>query len=151
MNTISNSEAKQTIELTPSYKIPLVLIVAALPFVVVQKWVSLAIALLGIFLLIQTLTIRLKFTERALEVYRLEKLLRNFPYHDMIHWKSNSFSIAKVSCRCDGYRIFVMPTARRFYPPSRTVNATSDSHNPNTKKSFKSDHTKNHGQFGDNF
>ena len=87
MNTISNSEAKQTIELTPSYKIPLVLIVAALPFVVVQKWVSLAIALLGIFLLIQTLTIRLKFTERALEVYRLEKLLRNFPYQDWLNWK----------------------------------------------------------------
>ena len=87
MNTISNSEAKQTIELTPSYKIPLVLIVAALPFVVVQKWVSLAIALLGIFLLIQTLTIRLKFTETALEVYRLEKLLRNFPYQDWLNWK----------------------------------------------------------------
>jgi len=87
MNTISNSEAKQTIELTPSYKIPLVLIVAALPFVVVQKWVSLAIALLGIFLLIQTLTIRLKFTETALKVYRLEKLLRNFPYQDWLNWK----------------------------------------------------------------
>jgi len=87
MNTISNSEAKQTIELTPSYKIPLVLIVAALPFVVVQKWVSLAIALLGIFLLIQTLTIRLKFTDTALEVYRLEKLLRNFPYQDWLNWK----------------------------------------------------------------
>ncbi|MCL2924684.1 MAG: DUF3119 family protein [Trichodesmium sp. MAG_R04] len=87
MNTISNSEAKQTIELTPSYKIPLVLIVAALPFVLVQKWVSLAIALLGIFLLIQTLTIRLKFTETALEVYRLEKLLRNFPYKDWLNWK----------------------------------------------------------------
>ena len=87
MNTISNSEAKQTIELTPNYKIPLVLIVAALPFVVVQKWVSLAIALLGIFLLIQTLTIRLKFTDTALEVYRLEKLLRNFPYQDWLNWK----------------------------------------------------------------
>ncbi|MCL2931191.1 MAG: DUF3119 family protein [Trichodesmium sp. MAG_R03] len=87
MTTISTSEAKKTIELTPSYKIPLVLIIAAVPLALVQKWVSLAIAILGIFLLIQTLTIRLKFTETALEVYRSEKLLRNFPYQDWLNWK----------------------------------------------------------------
>ena len=87
MTTISTSEAKQSIELAPSYKIPLVLIIAALPLAFVQKWVSLAIAILGVFLLIQTLTIRLKFTETALEVYRSEKLLRNFPYQDWLNWK----------------------------------------------------------------
>ncbi len=87
MTTISTSEAKQTIELTPSYKIPLVLIIAALPLAFVEKWVSIAIAILGLFLLVQTLTIRLKFTETALEVYRLEKLLRNFPYQDWLNWE----------------------------------------------------------------
>ena len=87
MTTISTSEAKQSIELTPSYKIPLVLIIAALPLAFVQKWVSLAIAILGVFLLIQTLTIRLRFTETALEVYRSEKLLRNFPYQDWLNWE----------------------------------------------------------------
>ena len=87
MTTISTSEAKQSIELAPSYKIPLVLIIAALPLAFVQKWVSLAIAILGVFLLIQTLTIRLRFTETALEVYRLEKLLRNFPYQDWLNWE----------------------------------------------------------------
>ena len=87
MTTISTSEAKQSIELAPSYKIPLVLIIAALPLAFVQKWVSLAIAILGVFLLIQTLTIRLRFTETALEVYRSEKLLRNFPYQDCLNWE----------------------------------------------------------------
>ncbi|NEQ37218.1 MAG: DUF3119 family protein [Okeania sp. SIO3I5] len=87
MTTISTSEAKQTIELAPNYKIPLVLIIAALPLAFVQKWVSLAIAFLGLFLLIQTLTIRLKFTDTALEVYRSEKLLRNFPYEDWLNWE----------------------------------------------------------------
>ena len=87
MTTISTSEAKQSIELAPSYKIPLVLIIAALPLAFVQKWVSLAIAILGVFLLIQTLTIRIRFTETALEVYRLEKLLRNFPYQDWLNWE----------------------------------------------------------------
>ncbi|MCL2937219.1 MAG: DUF3119 family protein [Trichodesmium sp. MAG_R02] len=87
MTTISTSEAKQSIELAPSYKIPLVLIIAALPLAFVQKWVSLAIAILGVFLLIQTLTIRLRFTETALEVYRSDKLLRNFPYQDWLNWE----------------------------------------------------------------
>ena len=87
MTTISPSEAKQSIELAPSYKIPLVLIIAALPLAFVQKWVSLAIAILGVFLLIQTLTIRLRFTETALEVYQSEKLLRNFPYQDWLNWE----------------------------------------------------------------
>lgn len=87
MTTISTSEAKQSIELAPSYKIPLVLIIAALPLAFVQKWVSLAIAILGVFLLIQTLTIRLRFTETALEVYQSEKLLRNFPYQDWLNWE----------------------------------------------------------------
>ncbi|MGD1807288.1 DUF3119 family protein [Dapis sp. BLCC M126] len=87
MTTISTSEAKQTIELTPSYKIPLVLIIAALPLAFLEKWVSIAIAILGLFLLVQTLTIRLKFTETALEVYRSDKLLRNFPYQDWLNWE----------------------------------------------------------------
>ena len=87
MTTISTSEAKKTIELAPSYKIPLVLIITALPLVFLEKWVSIAIAILGLFLLVQTITIRLKFTETALEVYRSEKLLRNFPYQDWLNWE----------------------------------------------------------------
>ena len=87
MTTISTSEAKQSIELAPSYKIPLVLIIAALPLAFVQMWVILAMAILGVFLLIQTLTIRLRFTETALEVYRSDKLLRNFPYQDWLNWE----------------------------------------------------------------
>lgn len=87
MTTISTSEAPQTIELAPSYKIPLVLVISALPLAFVQKWFGLAIAILGLFLLFQTTTIRLKFTDTALEVYRSQKLLRNFPYQDWLNWQ----------------------------------------------------------------
>ena len=87
MTTISTSETKQTIELAPSYKIPLVLIITALPLAFIEKWISIAIAILGLFLFVQTMTIRLKFTEIALEVYRSEKLLRNFPYQDWLNWE----------------------------------------------------------------
>ncbi|MGK7921743.1 MAG: DUF3119 family protein [Trichodesmium sp.] len=87
MTTISTSEIRETIELPPSYKIPLVLIITAMPLAFVQKWVSLAIAVLGLFLLVQTLTIRLKFTDTALEVLRSEKILRTFPYQDWLNWE----------------------------------------------------------------
>lgn len=87
MTATSTSKSPQTIELAPSYKIPLALIIAALPLAFVQKWISLAIALLGLFLLFQTTTIRLKFTDTALEVYRSETLLRHFPYQDWLNWE----------------------------------------------------------------
>ncbi len=66
MTTISTSETSQTIELIPSYKIPLFLLINSLPLAFAQKWVGIAIAILGIFLLFQTATIRLKFTDTAL-------------------------------------------------------------------------------------
>ncbi|MDJ0553933.1 MAG: DUF3119 family protein [Microcoleaceae cyanobacterium MO_207.B10] len=87
MTTTSTSKSSETIELAPSYKIPLVLIVAALPLAFWQKWLGLAIAVLGLFLLFQATTLRLKFTDTALEVYLSEKLLRHFPYQDWLNWE----------------------------------------------------------------
>lgn len=77
----------QTIELSPSYKIPLFLIITAIPLVLVQPWVSLVIALFGLFLLFQAVAIRLQFTETDLDVYRSAKLIRRFPYKEWLNWE----------------------------------------------------------------
>jgi hypothetical protein len=77
----------QTVELKPSYTLPVVLTLASLPLLLVQPWFSLAIALFGLFLLLQAATIRLKFTEVALDVYRSETLIRSFPYQDWQNWQ----------------------------------------------------------------
>ncbi|MGK7916472.1 MAG: DUF3119 family protein [Prochloraceae cyanobacterium] len=82
----SNLEEK-TIELSPSYKLPLVLIIAAVPLFLSIGWLGIAIALLGFFLWFQAATIRLKFTETALDIYRVEKLIRSFPYSDWLYWR----------------------------------------------------------------
>ena len=88
MATLSdNAQSLTTIELAPSYKIPLVLAIAAIPLLWVQIWVGLAIALFGLFLMVQTATIRLRFTESDLDVYRSDKLLRRFPYQDWSNWQ----------------------------------------------------------------
>jgi len=72
----------ETVELKPSFNIPLVLIISAIPLLFVKVWLSLIIGLFGIFLLVQALTLKLRFTADALEIYRLEKLIRNFPYSE---------------------------------------------------------------------
>jgi hypothetical protein len=81
------STSTQTIELAPSYTLPLVLIFGAMPLLLVQIWVAGAIALFGLFLLFQAVTLRLQFTQTALDIYRGETLIRRFPYQDWLNWR----------------------------------------------------------------
>ena len=83
----SSSVSDKTVELAPSYKIPLVLIGLAIPLLLVQPWASLPLALFGLFLLFQTVTIRLQFTPTALDVYRSNQLIRRFPYAQWSNWR----------------------------------------------------------------
>ncbi|KAM3097468.1 DUF3119 family protein [Phormidesmis sp. 146-35] len=77
----------QTVELAPSYNIPIVLVLAAIAIVWVQVWVALAIGLFGLFLMIQAVTLRLKFTPTDLDIFRGDKLIRRFPYRDWQNWE----------------------------------------------------------------
>ena len=79
--------ATETVQLAPSYALPIALLILAVPLFLLQVWVGGAIALFGVFLLIQAVTLRLLFTETALEVYRGEKLIRNFPYQEWLNWR----------------------------------------------------------------
>lgn len=86
-NTPSADRFPDTVELQPSYTIPLTLCAAAIPAAGIQSWVGLAIGGFGLFLSIQTALIKLKFTPTALEVYRGSKLIRTFPYHEWENWE----------------------------------------------------------------
>ena len=89
MTSVQPNDAplENTIELTPSYKLPLGIILVALIIIPLQIWLGVILALLGVFLGFQASTIKLKFTDLALDVYRGEKLLRNFPYSDWLNWE----------------------------------------------------------------
>lgn len=80
---VSSSE---TIELAPNYNIPIVIILLAVPLGLWKLWLGIPLAVFGLFLLAQTMTIRLKFTASTLEVYRSGNLIRSFPYADWINW-----------------------------------------------------------------
>jgi Protein of unknown function (DUF3119) len=83
----STTQLTTTVELAPSYTLPIALVAIAIPLLLVQIWVASAIALFGVFLLFQTATLRLQFTETALDIYRGETLLRRFPYREWQNWQ----------------------------------------------------------------
>ena len=79
--------ASATVELAPSYKIPLALVVLALPLLWINSWVAGLVSLFGLFLVFQTATLRLRFTPTDLDIYRGDSLLRRFPYADWSYWQ----------------------------------------------------------------
>jgi hypothetical protein len=83
----------ETVQLAPSYAIPIALTVAAIPLFFLNAWVGGAIALFALFLLIQTATLRLWFTETALEIYRGESMIRRFPYAEWQNWQIFWFNV----------------------------------------------------------
>lgn len=87
VTTTPSSVTQQTVEIPPSYALSLSLVALSLPLLLVQPWVSLAIGVFGVFLLFQTVTLRLRFTPTDLDVYRGETLIRRFPYQDWQNWQ----------------------------------------------------------------
>lgn len=93
--TTSFVPSTSTIQLTPSYTLPLGLIGVAIGLVVFSTWVGSTIflgiaslqALFGLFLMFQAATLRLQFTQTALEIFRGETIIRFFPYQDWQNWQ----------------------------------------------------------------
>lgn len=76
-----------TVELKPSYNIPVVLVIGAIGLLVVQPLLGLTVALFGLFLMFQAVTLRLVFTATDLDIYRGEKLIRRFPFREWQNWR----------------------------------------------------------------
>lgn len=87
MTTSFTTDSVSIVQLAPSYKLPLVLVIFAVPVLLVQPWVGGIIALFGLFLMFQAATLRLQFTESALDIYRGETLIRRFPYQEWQNWR----------------------------------------------------------------
>ena len=86
----------EVVELSPNFRIPALLLLGAGALLIVSWWVSngialralaLPIAILGLFLTIQTVLIRLQFTNRALNVLRSGKVILTFPYSEWLNWE----------------------------------------------------------------
>ena len=87
MTTSTDTNTTSTIELNPSYKIPLVLILLGILLLRVQLLLGGIITLFGLFLMFQAVTLRLRFSKTDLDIYRGNKLIRRFPYSEWQNWQ----------------------------------------------------------------
>ncbi|RMF63171.1 MAG: DUF3119 family protein [Cyanobacteria bacterium J069] len=86
MNSSPAIAPTDTVQLAPSYRLPAGLLLLALPLVWLQVWVGAAVGLFAVFLGVQAATLRLHFTDAALDIFRGETLIRRFPYQDWQNW-----------------------------------------------------------------
>ena len=89
MNSSSNKETSDEVVLKPMYRLPLLIILIGLIILLIPavKWLAITISIFGLFLLIQSLTLKLKFTSKDLIVLQLDKEIRCFPYDQLIAWR----------------------------------------------------------------
>ncbi|MEY3331740.1 MAG: hypothetical protein RLZZ176_40 [Cyanobacteriota bacterium] len=87
MNSSLTPNTISTVELKPSYNIPVFLVLGAIPILLIQPWLGGILAVLGLFLMLQAVILRFKFTATAFDLYRGEKLIRRFPYQEWQNWR----------------------------------------------------------------
>lgn len=89
----SSPESIETMTLAPRFGVPagvVLLGLAALGLLPLWSgalWLALVVSLFGLFLLLQTLLLRLEFSGEALLVWRQQSLLRRFPYAEWLGWR----------------------------------------------------------------
>ena len=87
--TSENPLDQDSVILSPSYRLPIFIIFIGLLFLITpfQPWPTITISSFGFFLLLQSFTLKLKFTKDDLIVIQLGNELRRFPFKKWIAWR----------------------------------------------------------------
>ena len=87
-NTEKNLDQNSVI-LSPSYRLPIIIILSGILFFLtpIHPWPTILISSFGFFLLLQSFTLKLKFTKEDLIVMQLGRELRRFPFENWIAWR----------------------------------------------------------------
>ena len=87
--TSENSINKDVVILSPSFRLPFFIILIGLLFLItpLHPWPTIIISSFGFFLLLQSFTLKLKFTKDDLIVMQLGNELRRFPFKNWIAWR----------------------------------------------------------------
>ena len=78
-----------SVTLSPDARLPLLVVafgLALLPLPL-TPWPTAVVVLFGLFLMLQTASLRLEFEERALIVWQNGRELRRFPYDQWLTWR----------------------------------------------------------------
>ena len=84
-----NSLDNESVILPASYRLPIFIIFIGLLFLITpfNPWATIIISSFGFFLLLQSFTLKLKFTKDDLIVMQLGNELRRFPFKKWIAWR----------------------------------------------------------------
>ena len=84
-----NSLDKDSVILSPSFRLPIFIILIGFLFLITpfHPWPTIIISSFGFFLLLQSFTLKLKFTKEDLIVMQLGNELRRFPFRNWIAWR----------------------------------------------------------------
>ncbi len=87
--TSENPLNQDSVILSPSYRLPIFIIFIGLLFLIspFNPWPTIIISSFGFFLLLQSFTLKLKFTKDDLIVMQLGNELRRFPFKKWIAWR----------------------------------------------------------------
>ena len=87
--TSEKSIDQDSVILSPSYRLPIFIIFISLLFLIppLTPWPAIIIGSFGFFLLLQSFTLKLKFTKDDLIVMQLGNELRRFPFKKWIAWR----------------------------------------------------------------
>jgi Protein of unknown function (DUF3119) len=86
-NPTGNSAATETVILNPDYRVPLGVAVIGVGLAFLSIWVGAVVGVLAGFLALQATILRLHFTPTAMELYRNQQLIRQFPYDEWLNWQ----------------------------------------------------------------
>lgn len=84
---VETDNSTEVVELAPNFRLPIVLLLIALGLSFISWWLGGAIAILGLFLTLQTFLIRIQFTPKELNVLRTGTVIRSFPYSEWLNWE----------------------------------------------------------------
>ena len=87
--TSMSDKSEEGVVLAPNPRLPLIIIIfgLSLKLLPLNSWPTILISSFGLFLLLQSFTLRLKFTTKDLVVLQLGKELRRFPFAKWISWR----------------------------------------------------------------
>ncbi len=89
MNSASIMDKSEEVILSPMYRLPIIIIIFGITLFLapIPSWIGIATFTFGLFLLVQSFTLRVKVTSEAFIVLQLNKEIRCFPFKDWLAWR----------------------------------------------------------------
>ncbi len=89
MNSLSSMDKSQDIVLSPMHRLPLLIALLGIFMLLapLPNYMGLTISTFGLFLLIQSFTLKVKVTLEDFIVLQLGKEIRRFPFKNWISWR----------------------------------------------------------------